>query len=66
MSRKKKIRNLIIALLILLFLVIEPFWGSIKSAITGEELQTGATPAATQEAHPDAQSGASPEEEGTP
>ena len=66
MSRKKKIRNLIIALLILLFLAIEPFWGSIKSAITGEELQTGATPAATQDAQTDAQSGASPDKEDAP
>lgn len=45
----KKTRNLIIALLFLIFLLVEPFWGPIKSAVTGEDAQTGASPDASQE-----------------
>ena len=41
---KKRVRNLVIALVILAALLIEPFWGSIKSAITGEDTETGASP----------------------
>lgn len=39
----KQIRNIIIALVLLVILLVEPFWGSIKGAITGEDAQTGAT-----------------------
>ena len=41
---KKRVRNLVIALVILAALLIEPFWGRIKSAITGEDAETGASP----------------------
>lgn len=44
----KKTRNLIIALVLLVILLVEPFWGSIKSAVTGEDAQTGASTEATQ------------------
>lgn len=44
----KKTRNLIIALILLAILLVEPFWGSIKSAITGEDAQTGASTEAPQ------------------
>ncbi|MDO4516608.1 MAG: DUF4430 domain-containing protein [Bacillota bacterium] len=44
----KKTRNLIIALVMLAVLLVEPFWGSIKSAVTGEDAQTGASTEAPQ------------------
>lgn len=44
----KKTRNLIIALVLLVILLVEPFWGSIKSAVTGEVAQTGASVEAPQ------------------
>lgn len=45
---KKQIRNIIIALVLLVILLVEPFWGSIKGAITGEDAQTGASTEAPQ------------------
>ena len=39
----KNIRNIIIAIVILAFLLVEPFWPKIKSAITGEDAQSSAT-----------------------
>lgn len=54
----KNTRNIIIAVILLLVLLIEPFWRPIKSAVTGEDLQTGAST----QAESDAQTGASPEE----
>lgn len=39
----KMTRNVIIAVVLLIVLLVEPFWGPIKSAITGEEAQTGAS-----------------------
>ncbi len=44
----KKARNLTIALVLLVILLVEPFWGSIKSAVTGEDAQTGASTEAPQ------------------
>ena len=39
----KNIRNIIIAIVILAFLLVEPFWPRIKSAITGQDAQSSAT-----------------------
>ena len=44
----KNIRNIIIAIVILAFLLVEPFWPKIKSAITGQDAQSGASPAVSQ------------------
>lgn len=44
----KKTRNLIIALVLLVILLVTPFWGRIQSAITGEDAQTGASTEAPQ------------------
>ena len=37
-------RNIVIAVVLLVLLLVEPFWGSIKSAVTGEDGETGASP----------------------
>ena len=39
----KNIRNIIIAIVILAFLLVEPFWPKIKSVITGQDAQSSAT-----------------------
>ena len=40
---KKTKRNIVIAVLFLVVLLVEPFWGTIKTAITGEDTTTGAS-----------------------
>ena len=40
---KKTKRNVVIAVIFLVVLLVEPFWGPIKSAITGEDATTGAS-----------------------
>lgn len=42
-NQRKRLRNLIIALVLLAFLALEPFWMQIKSTVTGEEITTGAS-----------------------
>ena len=37
-------RNIVIAVVLLVLLLVEPFWGGIKSAVTGEDAETGASP----------------------
>ena len=40
---KKTKRNIAIALVFLVVLLVEPFWGTIKTAVTGEDTTTGAS-----------------------
>ncbi len=43
----RNLRNIIIAVLLLIFLLVTPFWGSIKTALglgDGTDGETGATP----------------------
>lgn len=37
-------RNIVIAVVLLLILLVEPFWGSIKGAVSGEDAETGSSP----------------------
>ena len=45
---KKTKRNIAIAVIFLVILLVEPFWGAIQTAITGEDAATGASPAGEQ------------------
>ena len=44
----KNRRNILIAVVLLVILLVMPFWGSIKGLITGEDASTGATTEAPQ------------------
>ena len=37
-------RNIAIAVVLLVILLVEPFWGSIKGAVSGEDGETGSSP----------------------
>ena len=45
---KKTKRNIAIAVIFLMILLVEPFWGAIQTAITGEDTATGSSPAGEQ------------------